>query len=67
MPLLKAVVLRLPDEEAATKALESTVKCICAERGWTHPRTATASTLLDVLVNNGFMPRKGFRRRGAAS
>lgn len=38
----------------ATKALESTIKCICAARGWTYPPNATAKPLFDVLVAQGF-------------
>ncbi len=38
----------------ATKALMSTIKCICAARGWTYPPNATAKPLFDVLVARGF-------------
>lgn len=38
----------------ATKALVSTIKCICAARGWTYPPNATAKPLFDVLVARGF-------------
>lgn len=38
----------------ATKALESTIKCICTARGWTYPPNATAKPLFDVLVAQGF-------------
>jgi hypothetical protein len=47
------------DKEAvteATKAVESTMKCICAARGWTYPENATAKTLFDVVAANGLVP-----------
>jgi hypothetical protein len=40
----------------ALKALESTMKSICAERKWTHPPNATAKPLLDILFQNGLVP-----------
>ena len=38
------------------KALESTMKAICEKRKWSHKPTATASQLIEVLVNNGLIP-----------
>ena len=40
----------------ATKALESTAKCICQERSWAYQPTAAASDLFDVLAANGLVP-----------
>ena len=38
------------------KAFESTMKAICAKRGWKHDPKATAKPLLDVLFDNGLIP-----------
>lgn len=40
----------------ATKALESTVKCICVARGWNYPLNANAKQLFDVIAGNGLVP-----------
>lgn len=40
----------------ALKAFESTMKIICAKRGWPVESTATASRLLDTCFNNGLLP-----------
>lgn len=40
----------------ALKAFESTMKAICAERGWTLRGTETASQLLNVMFDNGLIP-----------
>jgi len=37
----------------ATKALESTMKCICDARGWTYPANATAEPLFSLMVGHG--------------
>jgi hypothetical protein len=39
----------------ATKALESTVKCICKERGWSYPDSAPAQRLFQVMVEHGIL------------
>ncbi len=39
----------------ATKALESTIKCICNKRGWTYPDNATAKPLFGVMVAHGLL------------
>jgi len=49
------------DKEAvaeALKAFESTMKAICAARGWTHPPNATAAPLIKVLCEKGLIPSK---------
>jgi hypothetical protein len=38
------------------KALESTLKGICAKRQWTYPGNATASALIEIVVSNGLIP-----------
>lgn len=40
----------------ALKAFESTMKAICVEHSWDHPKGATAKSLLDVLLANGLIP-----------
>lgn len=40
----------------ALKSFESTMKAICAARGWSHPSNATAKPLLDILFKNGLIP-----------
>lgn len=40
----------------ATKALESTIKCICDVRGWPYPPHATAKPLFDVIIQHGLVP-----------
>jgi hypothetical protein len=40
----------------ASKAFESTMKAICAARGWTHPPNATAKPLIDVIFSKGLIP-----------
>jgi hypothetical protein len=40
----------------ALKALESTIKTVCAQRGWPVEPTATASRLLEVCFSNGLLP-----------
>jgi len=40
----------------ALNALESTMKAICDIRGWTYPKGARASDLVDVLKKNGLFP-----------
>jgi hypothetical protein len=41
----------------ALKAFESTMKCICDERGWAYDKTkSTAKTLLDLLFTQGLVP-----------
>jgi len=40
----------------ALKALESTMKSICAARKWAHPPNATAKPLMDTLFQNGLVP-----------
>jgi hypothetical protein len=42
----------------ALKAFESTMKAICAARGWSHPSNATAIPLIEILVRNGLIPRE---------
>jgi hypothetical protein len=39
----------------AGNAVESTLKTICGLRGWTFPAHATASPLIEILVNNGLL------------
>jgi hypothetical protein len=39
----------------ATKALESTIKCICKQRGWSYPQHATAQPLFLVMVEHGLL------------
>jgi hypothetical protein len=39
----------------ATKALESTMKCICDARGWTYPENVTAQPLFSLLVDRGLI------------
>jgi hypothetical protein len=38
------------------KAFESTMKAICAKRGWTFQPTDTAKTLLEVIFKNDLIP-----------
>lgn len=38
------------------KAFESTLKSICAKRGWTMKPTDTAKTLLETCFSNGLIP-----------
>jgi hypothetical protein len=38
------------------KALESTMKVICAKRKWTHTPQATSSALIQVCFDNGLIP-----------
>ena len=38
------------------KALESTLKIICAKRKWPHRDTDTAKTLIDVVFAHGLVP-----------
>lgn len=38
------------------KAFESTMKSICALRGWTHQPTDTAKVLLDILFKQNLIP-----------
>jgi AbiJ N-terminal domain 4 len=38
------------------KAFESTMKAICAKRGWAHNSTDTAKLLIDVCVREGLIP-----------
>eukprot|EP01098_Paradermamoeba_levis_P014734 TRINITY_DN7171_c0_g1_i1.p1 TRINITY_DN7171_c0_g1~~TRINITY_DN7171_c0_g1_i1.p1 ORF type:complete len:311 (+),score=-59.47 TRINITY_DN7171_c0_g1_i1:707-1639(+) len=38
------------------KAFESTIKIICKKRGWIYKETDTASTLINTLFVNGFLP-----------
>lgn len=51
---------RRSDHKAALneclKALESTLKVVCARRGWPHSQTPTASELLRVCFENGLIP-----------
>jgi hypothetical protein len=42
----------------ALKAFESTVKTICQLRNWSHPPNATAHTLIQVLMDNGLIPKQ---------
>jgi hypothetical protein len=42
----------------ALKAFESTMKAICAARGWTHPPNATAAPLIKLLCEKGLIPSK---------
>jgi len=42
----------------ALKAFESVMKSICAIRNWAHPPNATAKPLLDILFQNGLIPRE---------
>jgi hypothetical protein len=39
----------------ATKALESTMKCICDARGWSYPENVTAQPLFNLLVDRGLI------------
>lgn len=38
------------------KSFESTMKAVCAKRGWTVDKNATAKTLIQELFNNSFFP-----------
>lgn len=38
------------------KALESTLKTICARRGWNYPENATAKRLIDLVFQEGLIP-----------
>ena len=40
----------------ALKAFESTMKSICALRGWTYDKRATAKDLIKVMFDNGLVP-----------
>lgn len=40
----------------ATKALESTMKCICTARGLAYPAGATAKPLFDLLADKDLIP-----------
>ena len=40
----------------ALKAFESTMKAICARRGWQHPKNAAASKLIDTCLQKGLIP-----------
>ena len=42
----------------ALKSFESTMKAICAARGWTHAPNATAKPLVDVLFAKGLIPKE---------
>jgi HEPN domain-containing protein len=37
----------------ATKSLESTIKCVCNEHGWSYPEGATAQPLFRLMVEHG--------------
>lgn len=39
------------------KAFESTMKVICAQRGWAHDKNATAKALIEACLTNGLLPR----------
>jgi hypothetical protein len=39
----------------ATKALESTMKCICDAQGWTYPENINAQPLFHLLVDHGLI------------
>ncbi|HYG74767.1 MAG TPA: hypothetical protein VEK08_07170 [Planctomycetota bacterium] len=41
---------------SALKAFESTMKCICAQRGWPLDGKETASRLVDILFQNKLVP-----------
>ena len=41
----------------ALKAFESTMKAICDARKWARPSNATAKPLMDIVFNNGLVPR----------
>lgn len=41
----------------ALKAFESTMKAICDARGWKYDATATAKTLINMLFDNGLIPK----------
>ena len=38
------------------KSLESTLKIICDRKGWQHPPTATAKSLLEIVFKNNLVP-----------
>ncbi len=38
------------------KAFESCMKAICAKRGWQYDNNATASSLIDIIFDNGLIP-----------
>jgi hypothetical protein len=38
------------------KAFESTMKTICARRGWPYQQTDSAKTLIDICLRNGLLP-----------
>jgi hypothetical protein len=40
----------------ALKSFESTMKVICAKKGWKHPENATATPLINTLFENGLIP-----------
>ena len=42
----------------AVKALESTAKAICDQKGWSYKPSDTAKPLLDVLFTNGLVPNE---------
>lgn len=42
----------------AAKAVESTAKAICAQRGWTHDPGATLVPLLKILFQKGLVPTR---------
>lgn len=41
----------------ALKAFESTMKAICDARKWARPSNATAKPLMDIVFNNGLIPK----------
>lgn len=57
-------------EEAITdacKAFESTMKAICAARGWTHDSKAAAAALIKTLVDRGLVPNYSDEHLAAVS
>lgn len=42
----------------ALKAFESTMKSICDARSWIYPKNATAKPLLNLIFDNGLIPRE---------
>lgn len=40
----------------ALKSLESTIKVICKANGWTYQGTDTANKLIQILIDNNFLP-----------
>lgn len=39
------------------KAFESAMKAICDKRGWDYDKNSTASKLIQILIDNGLMPK----------